>query len=139
MLWFSDMRAVVIHEGRSTELDATVDRGTLRIALDALAPAMGWKLEAQGLCDGDVCVLPGAIEELTTSDGVDVAGLAKRLGRAFAMDDGVAVVGARFRERIEQLTSLEAPDFTLPDLAGHEHSLSELRGKKTLLVAWASW
>ena len=33
----------------------------------------------------------------------------------------------------------EAPDFTLPDAAGRLHRLSEHRGKKVLLVTWASW
>ena len=37
------------------------------------------------------------------------------------------------------LASLNAPDFTLPDLAGQRHSLSDFRGKKVLLVTWASW
>ena len=30
-------------------------------------------------------------------------------------------------------------DFTLPDLAGRPHRLSDHRGKKVLLVAYASW
>jgi peroxiredoxin len=34
---------------------------------------------------------------------------------------------------------MEAPDFTLPDLRGRLHSLRDQRGKKTLLIAWASW
>jgi peroxiredoxin len=34
---------------------------------------------------------------------------------------------------------LDAPDFTLPDLTGAEHALSEHRGKKVLLATWASW
>jgi len=33
----------------------------------------------------------------------------------------------------------QAPDFALPDLAGRTHTLAEHRGKKILLVAWASW
>ena len=33
----------------------------------------------------------------------------------------------------------KAPDFTLPDLDGRPHTLSGHRGKKILLVAWASW
>ena len=32
-----------------------------------------------------------------------------------------------------------APDFTLPDLAGTQHTLSSLRGRKVLLATWASW
>jgi peroxiredoxin len=34
---------------------------------------------------------------------------------------------------------LMAPDFTLPDLSGTPRRLSDLRGKKVLLVTWASW
>ena len=37
------------------------------------------------------------------------------------------------------LSSLKAPDFTLPDMSGKTHSLSDFRGKKVLLVTWASW
>jgi hypothetical protein len=37
------------------------------------------------------------------------------------------------------LASLEAPNFTLPDMAGKTHSLVDFRGKKVLLVTWASW
>jgi len=32
-----------------------------------------------------------------------------------------------------------APDFTLSDLSGTPRSLSDLRGKKVLLVTWATW
>ena len=32
-----------------------------------------------------------------------------------------------------------APDFTLPDSTGRMHRLSDHRGKKVLLVTWASW
>jgi peroxiredoxin len=37
------------------------------------------------------------------------------------------------------LSSLAAPDFTLPDIDGNSHSLSDFRGKKILLLTWASW
>ncbi len=32
-----------------------------------------------------------------------------------------------------------APDFALKDLAGKEHKLSDYRGKKVMLVFWATW
>ena len=51
----------------------------------------------------------------------------------------VASLGASHHDRGEALNSLEAPDFTLPDLDGNLHSLSDQRGKKILLVAYASW
>jgi hypothetical protein len=46
--------------------------------------------------------------------------------------------GLRSDQR-QQLSSLQAPDFTLPDLHGKLHRLSDFRGKKILLVTWASW
>ena len=36
-------------------------------------------------------------------------------------------------------TGYEAADFTLPDLSGREHKLSELRGKIVFLNLWATW
>jgi AhpC/TSA family len=41
--------------------------------------------------------------------------------------------------RAQSMASLEAPDFTLPDLAGQPHSLNDYRGQKIFMVAWASW
>ena len=49
------------------------------------------------------------------------------------------VLGSGASERARALRSLEAPDFTLPDLEGRVHTLSEHRGRKVLLVTWASW
>ncbi|MCH8076410.1 MAG: redoxin domain-containing protein [SAR324 cluster bacterium] len=51
----------------------------------------------------------------------------------------VWVLGASAGERAAVLQSLQAPDFTLPDLDGRPHSLSDFRGKKVFLVSWASW
>jgi peroxiredoxin len=37
------------------------------------------------------------------------------------------------------MATLEAPDFELNDLHGRRHRLSHHRGKKVLLIAYASW
>ena len=37
------------------------------------------------------------------------------------------------------LDTLEAPDFTLPGIDGTLQTLSDHRGKKVLLIAYASW
>ena len=37
------------------------------------------------------------------------------------------------------LESRIAPDFTVPDRKGRPVRLSQFRGKKVLLVTWASW
>jgi hypothetical protein len=54
-------------------------------------------------------------------------------------DESVAYLGETALVRATRLASLEAPDFSLPDLDGRVRSLSEQRGKKVLLVAYASW
>jgi hypothetical protein len=83
----------------------------------------------------------GRAVELDEADGVARATRAQTSGRPVVIDrdEGAAYVGVSAAERAKALSSLEAPDFTLPDLDGRLHSLSEQRGKKVLLVAYASW
>ena len=134
-------RITVIDEARAVGLDAAVAGDTIRVSPAALAAGLGWRLESGGLCRGDVCVPVRDRAGLVTPEGVDLAGFARALGRAYAADpaERVAVLGAPASERAARLASLEAPDFSLPDLSGRLHSLSDHRGKKTLLIAWASW
>jgi hypothetical protein len=75
------------------------------------------------------------------ADAVELTELASRLNRPLALDldERVGYLGARADERGRRLASLEAPDFALPDLDGRVHTLAQQRGKKVLLVAWASW
>ncbi len=67
--------------------------------------------------------------------------MAATLDRPLALDADAraAYLGVSAGERAQALGSLLAPDFTLPDLAGRPHTLSSYRGRKILLVAWASW
>ena len=67
--------------------------------------------------------------------------LARALDRPLALDteEGAAFLGTSARERSQALAAQQAPDFSLPDLDGRLHTLREHRGKKILLVAWASW
>src|SRR5437764_1413852 len=75
------------------------------------------------------------------AQGLELVARAEAEGRPVALDrdEHAAYLGVAARERARALASLEAPDFTLPDLAGRLHSLAEHRGKKVLLVAYASW
>ena len=134
-------RLTVIDEGRPIELEATVSGDAIRVSPQALAAGLGWELKPQGLCRGAVCVPVRDRSALLGSEGVDLATLARLLERPLAVDvaEGVAVLGSAASDRAARLASLQAPDFTLPDLSGTHHSLSEQRGRKKLLIAWASW
>lgn len=74
-------------------------------------------------------------------EGVERAKQAETAGRPVAVDleEGAAYLGVPALERARRLASLQAPDFTLPDLDGRLHSLSDHRGRKVFLVAYASW
>lgn len=97
----------------------------------------GWAIKPEGACRGDACVpLPGAVD----GDRIDVQMAADRLGMPVVADDvhgrwavGPATVTGR------ALTTATAPDLELPDVHGAPFVLASLRGRKVLLVAWASW
>ena len=111
----------------------------VRIPASAIRDALGWEVKPQGLCRGDECrPLPA---DAADARGVDLAVLAAVLDRPLALDlaERAACLGAPAAARARRLRSLDAPDFTLPDLDGRPHTLSGFRGKRVFLVAWASW
>ena len=131
----------LIDDGASHEFDATINGSSVRIASDAILQTLGFTLTPEGLCQGDLCIPIAARKDLIDEQGIDLAGLADALGRPVAIDaaEAAASMGAATASHGEQLASGIAPDFTLPDLSGKEHSLSSFRGKKVLLIAYASW
>jgi len=131
----------IIDEQRPREVLARLDGGRVRLPAESLEAALGFRLEPEGLCRGSVCVPTAGRPGLVGEGGVDLAALAGLLDRPLALDADarVAALAGSAGERSARLESLEAPDFALPDLAGRVHRLSEHRGKKVLLVAYASW
>lgn len=122
------------------DTEATVATETgLRLSASDVRRLTGWELKPEGLCHGAVCVpLP---EGLAEGDRIDLAGFWRHIGRPVAADAAgeVFVLGAGSDQRNAALAGAEAPDFTLPDLAGTQHALSDLRGSKVFLCTWASW
>ena len=137
----SEREFTLIDGERVTRVAAGVDGSHVRIAPADLERAFGWTLKPQGLCKGDLCITLRERRGLVTEVGVDLAVFAQTTGLPLALDvaEGVAVLGESAAARGSRLASLEAPDFTLPDLAGQLHTLSSHRGKKVLLIAYASW
>ena len=107
----------------------------------ALEAHLGWELKDQGLCRGDECVLVPDRDALINGDQIDALGVAALLDRPAVLDEetGIAAIGAPRAIRRRALDELIAPDFSLPDLDGTAHALSDHRSKKRLLVAFSSW
>jgi hypothetical protein len=131
----------IIDAGRAVDVDARVEGGRVLLSPEALREALGWELHEGTLCNDTMCVPLPAGSSLAAGGPLDLAEVAGVLDRPLALDtgEGAAYLGASARERADALASLIAPDYTLPDLAGRPYTLSEHRGKKVLLVVWASW
>ena len=137
--------ATLIYEDRRPIAVARLDGDAPWVPASELGSVTGWELRPEGLCRADVCVPvpPDRKDDLLGpgGDSVNVAALASLCGQPLVHDDEhrVWVVGASAAARSEALASLAAADFTLPDLDGVAHSLSDYLGSKVFLVTWASW
>jgi hypothetical protein len=110
---------------------------SLEVSREAFKAATGWAIKPQGACKAEMCVPLGGLG--ASGDTFDVTPIAERMGMPIVHDEtrGVWAIGPDTIGKV--LKSAEAPELTLPEYRGGELSLSSLRGKKVLLLAWASW
>ena len=142
------MTTTILYGTSAKEAKRAISDGeNLWLSLPELSRATGWELKPEGACRGDVCVpIPvDRSETLVRGDGSDtqfnLAAFAQLLGAPVlhhAAPD-VWCIGEDPGTRSERMMSLQAPDFQLPDIEGRRHRLSDYRGKRVLLLAWASW
>ena len=128
-----DSRAVVLTR---IETDAS---GALWVPKSDLPRINGFELKPQGACREDICIpIPRA---MMRGDLFNLTAFAARVGQKFLGDLATRVwsfgeipvlQGAYIESRI-------APDVEVPDRKGRPVRLSQFRGKKVLLVTWASW
>jgi hypothetical protein len=139
---------LVIYEGKKTILDsARVTSSGLWVNTRDLSAATGYHIKPQGVCRDELCFpIPSKrkAQFIVKQGGVtwfNLSEFATLINQPAAKDEknGVWYFGTRNEAHETYLGSLEAPDFTLPDQNGKRHSLSEFKGKKVLLVTWASW
>jgi hypothetical protein len=139
-----DVPATIINRGKYFQASrAFAESAKLWLTVEELRRATGWELKPQGFCMDDRCVpVPsGRDAEFRSGDLLNLAALARQTGQPLVRDDEHSVWSLGEAPEIigANLKSLEAPNFTLPDLDGKMHSLADYRGKKILLMSWASW
>lgn len=119
----------------------------LWVTLADLTKATKFVLKPQGVCRDELCFpIPKARKAafLSTQGKVTWFNLSEfaRLTKqpaAYDAEHATWFFGPRPEEQNQFVSTLMAPNFRLPDKNGKLHSLSEFRGKKVLLLTWASW
>ena len=99
----------------------------------------GWEIKPEGACQADVCV-PLPTLEPDAEGRIEVTVVAERLGMPIAHDGahGLWALGPRSGDR-RVLERARMPDLVLQDFDGDAFDLASLRGRKVVLIAWASW
>jgi len=139
------MNATVVYHDRSLVIEKA-DTGSdgLWITFEDLHKNFDWTVRPEGVCKGQVCVpIPPARESefVQNGDRLNLAAFCRLLGDAVVHSDDLSAwvfLDAASRPS-GYIPPLEAPDFALPDLDGCIHRLSDYRGNKVFLFAWASW
>jgi hypothetical protein len=115
----------------------TLDR--LDLTAEEFAETTGWEIKPEGACQEDVCVPLPALEP-DAEGRIEVTVVAERLGMPIAHDGahGLWALGPRSGDR-RVLERARMPDLVLQDFDGDAFDLASLRGRKVVLIAWASW
>ncbi len=141
-------RRTILYEDIVTELGPGL-RGVddLWVTTAELTRATRFELKPQGICREELCFpIPKPrkdefLQRVSKTAWFNLSAFARLVKQPVARDEalGMHYFGPRADQQNAHLASLVAPDFTLPDKDGKPHSLSDFRGKKVLLITWASW
>ncbi len=103
---------------------------------DRFEAETGWTLKPEGACKGDLCI-PIADE---VRERNDVVAIAEAMGLPVVTSEahGLVSIGPESVGN-RALTTAEAPEVELPDLAGNPFKLSSLKGQKIVVFAWAPY
>ncbi|GJM14284.1 MAG: hypothetical protein DHS20C12_26870 [Pseudohongiella sp.] len=138
----------VLYNERVVEVESTLaDASELWVKPDDLTRINDFVLKPEGACLDALCipVLQDRDSDMyVTRQGqgwFNVTGLADKLQQAYVADydESVWSFGVMPLERRSFFRAGEAPDFELADRDGNMVKLSDFRGKKVLLLTWASW
>ncbi len=96
-----------------------------------------FEVKPQGACRADVCI--PLSKTLKHGEWFILTGFARKIGETVVTDQNVYSFGEIPVLRGGFYNSRIAPDFAVPDRKGKVVHLSDFRGKKALVITWASW
>jgi hypothetical protein len=135
--------AVVLYNDRSIALDRVGHpSGTpddLWVRKSDLPRINEFELKPQGACRADICI--PVDPAMTRGEFFDLSAFARKVGEPVVVDRERRVwsFGEIPLLRGQFVESRTAPDFAVPDRRGRPVQLSSFRGRKVLVVTWASW
>src|SRR5262249_34412704 len=129
-------RRTIIYDGVATEITASpTPSKDLWVTMQDLKRATRFVVKPQGVCRDQLCFpLPKARKaEFVATRGAtewfNLSEFARLLKQPVSIDDkhDTWFIGPRPDEQNSFLESLDAPNFTLPDVNGKAHSLADFR------------
>jgi hypothetical protein len=136
--------ATVLYDDRVVSLDriGPVPKGaadTLWIRKRDLSRVNGFALKPQGACRADLCIpIP---KTMVRGEYFNLTAFAKKAGQPMVAEPGARVWSFGEMQALGGglANSRIAPDFEVPDRLGRPVHLAGFRGKKALVITWASW
>jgi hypothetical protein len=110
----------------------------LHLTPEELTASIGWELTPEGACQKDICV--PLRRNVRRPDGtIDVETFAAEMSMPLVSDSKYPLwaLGPWAGGRV--IEDDQVPDVVLDTFDGDRYDLASLRGRKTLLLAWASW
>ena len=128
-------------DGQVLTVELSEQSGKVSVSNSELEQSTGWSLKPEGLCRDQVCVPVLNVTALSQADQVDLSEFARLVQQNIVIDAQrkVVALGEQAQIRGTEMATLEAPDFTLPDIHGRLVSFSDYNRRKRLLLAWSSW
>ena len=135
--------ATVLYDDRATPLSTVrrspSDPAALWVRKRDLPRINDFEVKPQGACRADICI-PIA-KDMLRGEYFDLTAFARTVRQTVVADSAARVwsFGEIQSLRGSFLNERVAPDVTVPDRHGRPVHLADFRGKKVLLVTWASW
>jgi len=128
----------VLYSDRTVKLDKIQPQGNDLWVRSADLPRINeFELKPQGACRADLCI--PVSKDLKNGEWFNLTGFARKIGQSVVADSSVWSFGEIPVVRGNYYSTRIAPDFAVPDRSGKMVHLSDFRGKKVLVVTWASW